>query len=215
MRTTTLQQDREARIRHIQRLAVTVANPLARRYRLSREDAQDMEAHAVVWAIERLDRFDPAKGGFATYMIHTLRGACQRWRREQVTTTTPLSRKRYEAISKEMNVGEFKPLSTLLKAWEKDAISLDAPLKDDDDSLIETVVPDANATRAAQKLEAQLVAQRELERLDDRLARVIRLRYWDGLSQKDVSEIIGVSQMHVSRLERKALATMRERCLAP
>lgn len=49
--------------------------------------------------------------------------------------------------------------------------------------------------------------------LDAREQKVIRLRYLDDLSQYEVADIIGVSQVHISRIEKKAIKKMRELCL--
>jgi len=47
--------------------------------------------------------------------------------------------------------------------------------------------------------------------LDDRERRILELRFFDGLTQSQIAQQVGISQMHVSRLLRRALATMRGR----
>jgi RNA polymerase sigma factor (sigma-70 family) len=49
-----------------------------------------------------------------------------------------------------------------------------------------------------------------MEQLDDRERRVIRLRYFEESSQAIVSRQMGISQMHVSRLEKRALMRLRD-----
>ena len=46
--------------------------------------------------------------------------------------------------------------------------------------------------------------------LDERERRILELRFYDGLTQSQIAEEIGISQMHVSRLIRRALLTMRD-----
>jgi RNA polymerase sigma-B factor len=53
-----------------------------------------------------------------------------------------------------------------------------------------------------------------LERLSDRKQWILRRRYYDGWSQIEVSQALGISQMHVSRLEREALRDLK-RSLEP
>ena len=49
-----------------------------------------------------------------------------------------------------------------------------------------------------------------LDKLDERQREVIRLRFFEGKGQREVAQDIGVSQMTVSRVERQALALLRE-----
>jgi RNA polymerase sigma-B factor len=46
--------------------------------------------------------------------------------------------------------------------------------------------------------------------LDDRERRILHLRFFEGLTQSQIAQQVGISQMHVSRLIRKALQTMRD-----
>jgi RNA polymerase sigma-B factor len=50
-----------------------------------------------------------------------------------------------------------------------------------------------------------------LSRLDERQSRIIELRFFHEMTQSQIASEIGISQMHVSRLLRKSLATMRGR----
>lgn len=59
-------------------------------------------------------------------------------------------------------------------------------------------------------LELRLALGQLLEALPARLCDLIQLRYFQGLSQREVGQQLGISQMHVSRLERRALARLRQ-----
>ena len=52
--------------------------------------------------------------------------------------------------------------------------------------------------------------RRAMATLDERQREVIRLRFFEGKGQREVAQHIGVSQMTVSRVERQALASLRE-----
>ena len=57
----------------------------------------------------------------------------------------------------------------------------------------------------------RLLVQPLLRVLDERERRIVELRFFDGLTQSEIAARIGISQMHVSRLLRRALYTMRGR----
>ena len=59
-------------------------------------------------------------------------------------------------------------------------------------------------------LELRLALQQLLEALPVRLRDLIQLRYFQKMSQRQVGQRLGISQMHVSRLERHALALLRQ-----
>ncbi|MGH3114865.1 MAG: sigma-70 family RNA polymerase sigma factor, partial [Gaiellaceae bacterium] len=46
--------------------------------------------------------------------------------------------------------------------------------------------------------------------LDERERRIIHLRFWEGLTQSQIAQQVGISQMHVSRLIRRSLEKVRE-----
>ena len=49
-----------------------------------------------------------------------------------------------------------------------------------------------------------------LKALDERERRIIHLRFWEGLTQSQIAQQVGISQMHVSRLIRRSLEKVRE-----
>ncbi len=59
------------------------------------------------------------------------------------------------------------------------------------------------------KAEARIAWRQVLERLDPRLKQVIRMRFYQNLSQQESARRLGISQMQVSRLERRALDRLR------
>ncbi len=60
------------------------------------------------------------------------------------------------------------------------------------------------------EVEARLFVADALETLDDRDRLVLRLRFEEGLSQSEIAARIGISQMHVSRLLRRAYERIRD-----
>jgi RNA polymerase sigma-B factor len=64
--------------------------------------------------------------------------------------------------------------------------------------------------QAFERTDDQHLLATGLEALGARERRIIQLRFYDGLTQTQIANELGISQMHVSRLIRRALETMRE-----
>ncbi len=161
---------------------IRLAEGLAhKRCRWGREDLDDTRSDAF-WGLILAGRaFQPGRGSFTAYAVVRIEGAIRRGRQIR----SGLSRTLWEQ-------GDHPtPLSLNARvADEGDTELLDllpAPSDADHDWL-----PDA------------------IRRLPARDALVLRLRYYHGLSQAAVGPIIGCSQMQISRIERGALAVLRE-----
>ena len=90
-----------------------------------------------------------------------------------------------------------------------DVGSIDGPTDNDspsNDRLQALTAPDDSIDRAVDGV----VVERLLSRLPERDREIVRLHFFEEKSQAQVGEIMGMSQMHVSRLLRRSFATMRE-----
>ena len=65
-------------------------------------------------------------------------------------------------------------------------------------------------TETEEKMVEKIALRQAIEALKDREAMVIRLRYFHGLTQERVAKVLGVSQVQVSRIEKKAISALRE-----
>ena len=65
-----------------------------------------------------------------------------------------------------------------------------------------------------EKTDRRIIVANVLGVLDEREKQIIRLTYLEQLSQKEVGERLGISQMHVSRIQRKALKKLQEAALS-
>ena len=63
--------------------------------------------------------------------------------------------------------------------------------------------------QSEEKLMEKIALQQAMEKLQERESTVIKLRYFHGLTQDRVSKVLGVSQVQVSRIEKKALQNLR------
>jgi RNA polymerase sporulation-specific sigma factor len=77
----------------------------------------------------------------------------------------------------------------------------------DDGFTLENILTD---TQSEDTLLEKMALRQALEKLPERESNVIKLRYFHGLTQQRVSAVLGVSQVQVSRIEKKALEKLRE-----
>ena len=101
----------------------------------------------------------------------------------------------------------------ILEALEYRApVSLDAKVGNDDgDGHLYDVIPDRNDS--FEKFEDFESLRTEIAKLDPTEQKVVSLRFLHGKSQSEVGKILGVSQMFVSRAERKIVEKLRESLL--
>ena len=76
----------------------------------------------------------------------------------------------------------------------------------DEGFTLESVLTD---TQSEEVLLEQLALHQAIEKLPEREAMVIKLRYFHGLTQQRVSKVLGVSQVQVSRIEKRVLEKLR------
>lgn len=205
---------------------------LARKFVDRGEPLEDLIQQGVIGLIHAVDRFDPDRGvQFETYAAPLILGELKRHFRDrgwamkvprylrelnvQVRHAHERLMQQYERaptateVANELGTTEEKVLEALEVGQAYDVMSLDTglPRADGEDEglmaervgLLDTSLEDCD-TRAS--LEAALST------LDDRQQRIIWYRYYDDLSQTEVARREGISQMHVSRLQRRALQQM-------
>jgi len=87
--------------------------------------------------------------------------------------------------------------------------SLDAPLSDREDPalLADMLAEDDNAVEHATDIEA---VNAHLDQLPEREQRILMLRFYGNLTQDQIGDRLGISQMHVSRLLTRALTYLRD-----
>lgn len=161
---------------------------------------------------------------FSTYAVPKIAGEIRRFLRddgavkvsrtlkEQATAIKNMRSRLTTALGREPTLNEISRqigLSPEEIAMAENATasveSIHRELGDDGFSL-ETILAD---DESEEKLIDRIALKQALERLTDREATVIKLRYYHGLTQDRISKVLGVSQVQVSRIEKKALQSMR------
>ena len=205
---------------------------LASRYAGRGEPLEDLVQVGSLGLIKAVDRFDVDRGvEFTSYAIPTIVGEMRRHFRDKAWAmhvprrlkelslrlsrtldelTTELGRSPTIAeLAQATGVEEEDVVDALDSANAYTTRSLHAPFEDgSDDSLSDKLGTDEAGY--AEVEDGALVAS-GLEALDERERQIVELRFFEEMTQSQIAAEIGISQMHVSRLLRRALATMRGR----
>ena len=220
--------DLDAREELVVRL-MPLARQLASRYRHSGEPLEDLTQVACVGLLKAIDRYDPERGtGFTRYALPTMLGELKRhfrdkgWALRVPRATQELALKVNEALgrlpaklgraARPRDVAEAIGVSVedVLEAMEAatayEATSLDAPRGSSDDDE-EWTHGDALGDEDAgyELVELSDALRGTLDALPPRERLILRLRFERDLTQAEIANCVGVSQMHVSRLLRRSL----------
>jgi RNA polymerase sigma-B factor len=209
-----------------------LARQLARRYQRGNEPLDDLVQVASIGLVKAVDRFDPDRGtAFSSYAVPTILGELKRYFRdsgwavhvprgmqERVMTVnqavSKLSRELGRSptaaeISLETGMENEVVLEALEAAIAYDAVSLDTPRtseEEDGDTYADTV---GVVDERFELVEYKSAIGPTMQALPTRDRLVLKLRFEEDLTQLEIAERIGVSQMHVSRLIRRALKRLR------
>jgi RNA polymerase sigma-B factor len=215
-----------------------LARQLARRYQRGGEQLDDLVQVASLGLLKAIDRFDPAREtAFSSFAVPTILGELKRHFRDKGWSVR-VPRDLQELAVKVDRVGDemsrelgraptpteiaertSTTLEQVLEAREASAayraVSLDRPRTDDEDeseSYADAMGADDPGFRLA---EAAATVERLMQVLTDREREVLRLRFEEDLTQSEIGERVGVSQMHVSRLIRQSIARLRDEAEEP
>jgi RNA polymerase sigma-B factor len=205
---------------------------LARRYSGRGEPLEDIEQVGAIGLIKAIDRFDLEREvSLATYATPNVVGEIKRHFRDKGwAIRVPRSLQELNAkmsstiddltarLARSPSIAEIASAldasaEEVLEAFEVGAaystLSLDAgPAGGDDDSdPMETI---GTEDEEFDRSEDRATLGPALAQLPDREREILRMRFEEGLPQTQIAERVGLSQMHVSRLIRRSLASMRE-----
>jgi RNA polymerase sigma-B factor len=207
-----------------------LADRLADRYRSNRAvPIEDLRQVARLGLVKAVDRYQPERANpFIPYAVATVVGELKRhlrdasWRLRVPRGTKDLALRLCRAIddlpqqlghsptvkelAAHLNAGEDEVLEAIEVAQTRTAPSLDQPAGEDGDAVLGDFVTDRRHT---EELEDLLVLPQLLARLPERERKIILLRYVEELTQDEIAARMQMSQMHVSRLLRRAIERMR------
>jgi RNA polymerase sigma-B factor len=207
-----------------------LARHLAHRYSGRGEPTDDLVQTATVGLIKAVDKFDPERGvDFAGYAIPTIIGEIKRHFRDRTwsvrvprrlqelrlaiteansTLTHTLGRSpTVPDIATHLGVTEEEVLEGLEGARAYNATSLSTPISAEGSTELGDTLGGEDSEYELAELRVALGPA--LATLDEREQRILTLRFYGNLTQSQIAEQIGISQMHVSRLLTKALTKLR------
>ena len=206
-----------------------LARRLARRYSRTSEPQEDLAQVACVAFIAALARFDPARGAtLRSFAIPTMLGELRRHFRDTAWSVhvPRILQERARAVRLVVDelsaghgrsptlgeIGSAAGLSTeeVVEALEVGHAYRAEPLElpDDDDGDPRRIRERGYDDNGFARAEDRVVLGRALDALSERERTIVELRFRRELSQSEIGRILGISQMHVSRLLRRALERM-------
>jgi RNA polymerase sigma-B factor len=223
--------DRGARERVIQE-QLPLAEFLARKFAGRGEPVDDLVQVASVGLIKAVDRFDLDRQiEFSTYATPNILGEIKRYFRDKGwAMRVPRGLQELRQSAKEVirdetvRTGRSPSLQELAETLDADVegvaealtlgrayntASLNAPVSHDepDGDTIMDLQADDNVP--IEGLEEKILLQEAIGGLKDQQQQILKLRFNEGKTQTEIADHIGVSQMHVSRLLRRALEDLR------
>ena len=194
------------------------------------ESADDLFQVGMVGLLKSLENFDVNLGvRFSTYAVPMVIGEIKRYLRDRTTIKVPrnLRDTAYRALKARENMiknSAFEP--NMMEIAEEigvperevacalDAVSEPLSLHDsvfsDDEDSVEIGDGLADAKENAENWSEKIALFEALKLVPERELNVIILRYFDGKTQVEISEMIGISQAQVSRLEKSAIAKLKD-----
>ena len=206
---------------------------LARRYSYRGEPLEDLVQVGCIGLIKAIDRFDVERGvELTTYATPNVIGEIKRHFRDKGWSvrvprglqelnvklsrliedlTVQLERSPTIAeLAKAAGVEEEAVLEALETGQAYTTLSLSAPSGADENADLDPLESLGEDEHEYEVSEDRAVLAPGLRVLDERERRILHLRFYEGLTQSQIAQQIGISQMHVSRLIRRSLEKLRE-----
>jgi RNA polymerase sigma-B factor len=210
------------------------AKRLALRYRGASESFDDLLQVANLGLLNAIDRYEPERGiPFTAFASPTILGELKRHFRDRVWTVrvprglhdrmaevdraiTELTKKLQRApsvgeIADRLDLEQTEVLEVLEANHNRRPLSLDRPAGSEDSDESPPTEWIGSEDEGFELVEGRIALDEALPYLDERERLVLRLRFAEDMTQSQIAERIGHSQMHVSRILRRALVRIRER----
>lgn len=225
LRRYAVERTPELREQLVHRL-MPLARSLAMRYRRRTESFDDLLQVANLGLVKAIDGFDPELGRpFTAYAVPTILGELRRHFRDHVwnlrlprglqemtmkvddataALTEELGRAPTAAeVADHVGASVEQVLEAIEAGHARRTVSLDAPRSTDEPESAPAVETLESEERGYDRVEAQFAS--ESAGLDEVEWRVLRLRFVEELTQSEIGRELGVSQMQISRISRRAL----------
>ncbi|WP_216831438.1 RNA polymerase sigma factor SigB [Alkalihalobacterium elongatum] len=217
-------------VEHYKPLVLTLSRKFAR----GPEHAEDLFQVGMLGLLGAIRRFDPTVGkSFESFAVPTVIGEIKRYIRDKTWSvhvprrikelgpkikkavdqlTNDLQRSpKVNEIAELINVSEEEVLEAMEMGRSYQALSVDRPIEADQEggeaTLLDLV---GRQEEGYEQTDQQILLEKAFQVLSERERQILQLTYYENLSQKETGDQLGISQMHVSRLQRRALQKLRE-----
>jgi RNA polymerase sigma-B factor len=213
--------------------SMSLVRSLARRYSYRGEQLEDLVQIGAIGLIKAIDRFDLERGvELTTYATPNIIGEIKRHFRDKGWSvrvprglqelnvqlsrlieqlTVQLSRSpTISELAKSAGVEEEEVLEALESGRAYSSLSLSAASGHDEDGDLDPLESIGTEEHQYEVSEDRAVLAPGFRVLDDRERKILHLRFFKGLTQSQIAQQVGISQMHVSRLIRRALEKIRD-----
>jgi RNA polymerase sigma-B factor len=230
LQVTDDEQEKQALRAEVVVLNMGVARAIAHRYRQRGLAEDDLVQAAYVGLVKAVNGFDPAhERDFLSYAVPTVTGEVKRYFRDFGWAVRPPRRvqelqgsiaklsneltQRLKRSPKPSEVAEHLGIDveTVIEALAADGAftpaSLDIPVGEDGGATLGDLMPDDDAE--FKSAEARVVLGPAVRALAPRDRRILELRFFEGWTQEQIAQDIGVTQMQVSRLLSRILRDLR------
>ncbi len=227
-------RDRRARDELIERF-LPLARKLARRYASANEPFDDLVQVASLGLVKAVERFDPRRGfAFSSFAVPTIVGELKRYFRDtswalHVDRSAQERARRITDARREIGatrgraptvveLAEYLECSTeevldgLQVGEAYDTVSLDAPRSTEDQGTVSRLEAIGDEDERLRLVDDQATIFAAAQCLPERERQILFLRFTEDLTQTEIADRVGVSQMQVSRLLRRSLKRLRDIC---
>jgi RNA polymerase sigma-B factor len=207
---------------------------LARKYSKGKSFHEDIYQVGMLGLLGAIRRYDESFGkSFEAFAVPTIIGEIKRFLRDKTWSvhvprrikelgpkikstvedlTTKLQRSpKIDEIAKALDVTEEEVLEAMEMGKSYQALSVDHTIEADSEGGTVTLLDMVgNEDQGYERINQKLVLEKVLHVLNEREREIIRYTYLENLSQKETGDRLGISQMHVSRLQRRAIKKLKE-----
>jgi len=207
---------------------------IARKYSKNSSIHEDLTQVGMIGLIAAVRRYDASFGkSFESFAIPTIIGEIKRFIRDKTwsvhvprrikglgpkikkaadeLTTENQNSPTVPEIADHLNVSEEEVLETMEMGKSYKALSVDRKIEaDSEGSTVAILDLVGNSDSGYDNVDQRMLLEKILPVLSEREQEILRSTYFEHMSQKETGEKLGISQMHVSRLQRRSLRKLRE-----
>ncbi|RSL29416.1 RNA polymerase sigma factor SigB [Salibacterium salarium] len=211
-----------------------LVHSLARKFSRGQDHDEDLYQVGMIGLLAALRRFDNSYNrSFESFAVPTIVGEIKRFIRDKtwsvhvprrIKELGPRIKKSVEDLTNDLQrspqvneialylgVSEEEVLETMEMGKSYQSLSVDRSIEADQEGSAVTLLDLVGSTEEGyEKTDQQMLLEKAFVVLTDREKEILQCTYFDNLSQKETGEQLGISQMHVSRLQRRALQKLRD-----